>query len=380
MAATSSKNNLPPTPKLADAPTLAAVPRRVFLSSALTSGAHSVLGAAALGGQRGGEKVGPGTIDVHNHFFPPVLKDDTDRFLTAVYGAVPEAIKTWTPAIAIEALDRNGIAKAVVCTSSRPAAPGVTVDQFRATARSCNDYGAKMVQDNPKRFAQFGFLPMPDVDGSLREIEYSLDTLKAPGIGIMTSYGNQWIGDPVFTPVLQELNRRKAVVLCHPRPAACCTNLMPNVASRESQLVEFPYDTGRAVVSLLMSASFANYRDIRWIFCHAGDVVPVLSGRMNNVFSELSPEQLAKFIPQGMDFELRRQFYDTADGAYAPSMAALQAYVPNSQVMFGTDYPYVEIEKNVREIRARHLPAAQMRAVESRNALKLMPQLAAPGA
>ena len=125
-----------------------------------------------------------------------------------------------------------------------------------------------------------------------------------------------------------------------------------------------------------MSGSFAKYRDSRWIFCHAGDVVPVLSGRMNNVFSELSPEQLAKFIPQGMDYELRRQFYDTADGAYAPSMAALQAYVPNTQIVFGTDYPYVEIEKNVRELHARRLPSSELRAVESHNVLKILPQLA----
>ena len=233
-----------------------------------------------------------------------------------------------------------------------------------------------MVQNYPRRFAQFGFLPMPDIEGSLREIAYVMDDLKAPGVGVMTSYGNRWQGHPDFAPVLQELNRRKAVVFCHPLPAACCRALMPEVAKREPLLVEFPYDTGRAVVSLLLSGSFATYRDIRWIFCHCGDVVPALSGRMRNSLAELPADELARFAPQGMDYELQRQFYDTADAAYAPSMAAIQSYIPASQIMFGTDYPYVSNENNLTELRARHLPKGQLQAIARGNALRLLPQLA----
>jgi predicted TIM-barrel fold metal-dependent hydrolase len=350
--------------------------RRKLIASACALGVGKLISATPLRAAETQANMAPGTIDVHHHFFPTALREETHTFLTRVYGAVPPAIANWTPEAALEALDRNGIAKAVIGTSARPPAPDMTPEKFLVQARACNDYGAKMVQDHPKRFAQFGYLPMPDLDGSLKEIEYTLDVLKAPGVGMMTSYGNRWQGHPDFDPILQELNRRKAVVFCHPLPAACCTNLMPTYASRESQLVEFPYDTGRAVVGLLMSGSLVRYRDIKWIFSHCGDVVPALSGRMRNVFSDMPPEQVAKFAPHGMDYELRRLYYDTADGAYAPSMAAIRAYVPNSQIMFGTDYPYVSVDKNVREIHARHLPAADLLGIERTNTLKLMPSLA----
>lgn len=364
--------------RLFDRPgTVAAPSRRLVLAGGLASGlaaANPLFSATSARAQE--TRLAAGTIDVHHHFFPPVLQESAFRMLAGVFGEVPERIKSWSPAGAVEILDRNGAAKAVISTSSRPMQADMTVAQMRDQARACNEFGARMVQDHPTRFAQFGFLPMPDVEGSLREIEYTMDVLKAPGIGMMTSYGNRWQGHPDFAPVLEELNRRKAVVFCHPLPAACCTGLMRDTVPREPLLVEFPYDTGRAVTSLLMTGSFAKYRNIKWIFCHCGDVVPVLSGRMRNAISEMPKEQVTQFAPEGIDAEFRRLYYDTADGAYAPSMTALRSYVPTSQILFGTDYPYVSVESNVRELYARSLPSADMAAIQRENVLQLMPQLA----
>jgi predicted TIM-barrel fold metal-dependent hydrolase len=151
---------------------------------------------------------------------------------------------------------------------------------------------------------------------------------------------------------------------------------MPDTAPREPLLVEFPYDTGRAVTSLLLTGSLVKYPDIRWIFCHCGGVVPMLSGRMRNAISEMPGDRVAAFAPQGVDHELRRLYYDTADAAYAPSMAAIMSYVPASQILFGTDYPFVRVETNISELQQRQLSPSELAAIQRDNVLRLMPQLA----
>lgn len=354
--------------------------RRIGVSRRRALAALGCLGCSAwLGSLAARERQGPpagratsNIIDVHSHFFPPSLEALSTQTLAALGQAVPP----WSPALALESMDRNGVRTQIVGASWRPPLLQMPRDKRRAVAREANDYAARMVRDHRGRFAQFAFLPMPDVDDSLAEIAYCLDVLKAPGVGMMTSYGNRWQGDPSFAPILQELNRRKAVVFCHPQPAACCTNLMPDITAQEAVLIEFPYDTGRAMVGLLMSGSFTRYRDIRWIFCHSGGTLPALSGRIRLKVSEMPPDRVAQFAPDGIDVEFRRQFYETADAAYGPPMAALLNYVPSSQVLFGTDFPYVTVESNLKDLGERRLSSEDMTAIQRSNALRLLPQLA----
>jgi predicted TIM-barrel fold metal-dependent hydrolase len=298
-----------------------------------------------------------------------------DEFNAQTLAALGQPLGPWSPDAAVQAMDRNGIATSLVSASWRPQLLEMARERRRTIARQANDFAARMVQDHRGRFGQFVFLPMPDVDDSLAEIAYGLDTLKAVGVAMMTSYGNRWQGHAAFDPILQELNRRKAVVFCHPQPAACCNNLMPETAPQEAVFIEFPYDTGRAMVALLVSASFAKYRDIRWIFCHCGGTLPTLSGRIRAKVKQLPPDRVAQFAPNGIDFEFRRQFYETADAAYGPPMAALLNYVPKTQVLFGTDYPYVSIEDNLQDFGERRLPAADVAAIQHGNVRRLLPQL-----
>ncbi len=321
------------------------------------------LGAGALIGSRAAIAQARRTrIDIHHHLFPTNYRAAIDEI-----GVGPLA--KWTPEQSLEEMDKNGIATSVISVSP----PGVwfgNAEQSRGLSRDVNDYGAKMAADHPGRFGLFAAMPLPDIDGSLREIEYALDTLKADGIGVMTNYGDVWLGDAKFAPIWEELNRRKAVVYTHPNTPSCCTALKDEVGPGT---IEWATDTTRTTASLVFSGSLARYPDIQWILSHGGGTLPFLLSRFQ--VAEAALKDKDKKLPRGVMYELKKLHYDTAQANHPGALAALLKLVPVSQILFGSDYPYrTEIEE-INGLGAQGFSAAEMAAIEHENAARMMPKL-----
>ena len=159
----------------------------------------------------------PHRIDVHHHHTPP-------PYLAAITARnIPGPVRDWTPEKSIADMDKAGVATSVTSITT-PALRFLDDANARKVARECNEYSAKLVADGKGRFGAFAAMPMPYVDATLHEVAYALDTLKADGIGLLTSYGDKWLGDPAFAPVMDELHRRKALVYVHPTAPDCCRN------------------------------------------------------------------------------------------------------------------------------------------------------------
>jgi predicted TIM-barrel fold metal-dependent hydrolase len=340
----------------------AAPSRRVLLGSMAALGAGAALPRLAAAADMLDPE--PRRIDVHHHFFPPAWLEQAQQRQP---GPLP-MMREWTAARVLAHMDKSGVATAIASLSPWGVA-FAEVAQLPKLARICNDSAAQMIRDHPGRFGLFAAMPLPDIDASLKEIAYALDTLKADGIGLMTSYGDKWPGDPLFQPVFDELDRRKAVVYFHPTTANCCGNLIPGVAPAT---IEWPVDTARAVLSLLFSGSLVRYPNIRFIFSHAGGALPALSGRVANFVKR--DKDAAKYAPQGALAEFVKLYYDTANASAAPSMAALMAMAPTSQILFGSDYPYFTLEENVEGLGEVRMTAAERQAINRGNAARLMPQ------
>lgn len=311
-------------------------------------------------------------IDLHHHFLPTnYIGQFRERLSRITDGSFLSRLEGWVPATAVEQMDKYGIATSIV---SLPL-PGVwTGDEQRSRklARTCNEFGTRMAQDYPGRFGLFAALPLPDTDGSLRELEFALDVLKADGIGLLTSYGDKWTGDPSFDPVFEELNRRKAVVHVHPAAPNCCVGLVPGIPP---SVMEYLFDTSRSISSLLFNGTFARYPDIRFIFMHAGGTMPVLAKRTEQFFTR--HEELKEQVPHGVAYELNKLHYDIANATNPSSMAALLKLVPASQVLLGTDFPYRPVGPTLAGLDDIGLSIPDLRAINRDNAMRLFPRLAA---
>lgn len=265
-------------------------------------------------------------------------------------------------------MDQAGIATALISMPTGGLPANLSGEPARSLVRDSNDFGAQMSHDYPGRFGLFASLPMLEPDAALREIEYVFGTLKADGIGIMTDYGDKWPGDPVFAPIFEELNRRKSIVFVHPTTPSCCTSLLPGVPA---SWVEYDFDTTRAVTSLLVNGTLTKFPDLRFIVTHSGGTLPVLARRVSDMF----PPALAAGAPQGVEAELKKLYYDIANGANPPSLAALTKLVPMTQLLFGTDYPFVKISITVDGFREYGFPAKDVQAINRGNAMRLFPRL-----
>jgi predicted TIM-barrel fold metal-dependent hydrolase len=336
---------------------------------ALRTGASLGLGAAAASfGVAGAAAQAPAAakprrIDVHHHYVPPV---HADAMAIHRQGGRPPK---WSTAQSLEEMDKNGIQTAIVSLVQ----PGVwwgNIKDGRKLSRACNEYGAKMVQDHPGRFGFWAAIPLPDTEGSLREIEYALDTLKADGIGLFTSYGDKYLGDKSFEPVFAELNRRKAVIFIHPLVPNCCKGLVPSLPA---PVLEFVQDTTRAIGGTLFSGTAARYPDIRFIWCHSGGTMPLVVSR----FIRLAEVRKPKFMTDGVMAELGKFYYDIAQGTMPGQLLALSKVAPTSHMLFGTDYPLRPGAESVAGLIDFHFDVADLHAIERGNALRLLPQLKA---
>jgi 6-methylsalicylate decarboxylase len=335
--------------------------RRHLLRTLAAAGAGAVVARGVLRGQSVTKSTAKGgRIDVHHHHQPPALRAGAGR------GRGPQ----WTPELSLEQMDKFDITVAVLSLTQMGDLLYDGTEKGRANVRIGNDYGARLMSDHPKRFGLFSAIPLPEVDASLKEIEYGLDTLKADGIGIYTNDNHErWPGDPYFDPIWQELNRRKAIVYIHPLAPKCCSNLNDGVPTAMN---EFDFDITRACTSLLAGGVLHKYADIRFIIPHSGGTMPVLAGRIKDRFP--SDPKHAEYVPNGVYPELQKFYFDIAHASFPMPLAALLKFAPTSHILFGTDFSPEPIESTVNELPASGLSPALMRAIERENAEKLFPR------
>jgi predicted TIM-barrel fold metal-dependent hydrolase len=294
-------------------------------------------------------------IDVHHHLFPPAF---VAQLIEHQHYLAQGVARHWTPQVSIEDMDSAGVATAITSIT----APGFALvgsELLFKLNRECNEYGARMAADHPGRFGLFASLPLPDVERSLEEIGYALDILKADGIGLLTSYRDKWLGDPAFAPVMDEFNRRKAIVYVHPTAPDCCRNLLSGVPD---WVIEFPADTTRTITSLLFSGTVARCRDIRFIFAHVGGILPLVS------------EHLVRAMQTDVMSELRRFHYDTALRAHPTGLSSALQMVGVEKLLFGTDAPLRKSCAQVDGLLAYPLSEDHRRKIDYENARRLLPR------
>jgi predicted TIM-barrel fold metal-dependent hydrolase len=306
-------------------------------------------------------------IDVHLHIIPQFYQD-------AVHSAgLGPARRAGYPAYsverALEVMDANEIELAITSVAQ----PGVGFAEpalARALARQLNEYAADLMTQHPQRFGGFATVPMRNIGDAVGEIAHALDTLRLHGVSLFASYGEKFLGDPAFDPVLDALNQRKAVVFIHPtlHPSSRAIDLpWPGF------VMEYLFDTTRAAVNLLLGGALERFPGIKFILPHAGGTLPYFAWRLAStpVIDPTTPQWPREKFAAG----LRQFWYDTALSSSTTTMGALRTVADPEKIVFGSDWPFVPpplVAAAVQEHMAPGLHSdAERAAIDRGNALKL---------
>ena len=323
---------------------------------------------------------GVGRIDVHAHFLPDRYRAELAAAGHSRPAGMP-AIPEWSVSRHLEMMDRFDIASSLLSIS----APGLHFGDdaaARSLARHVNEEGARAVQAHPSRFGLFAALPLPDIDGALAELDHAFGALNADGVILETHFHGLYLGDERLDPVFAELDRRGACVLIHPtKPhCPCCQDpaALPPIGY-PFPMIEFTFETARAVFKLLLTGTLARFPNVRFIVPHAGATVPVLSDRVAGfapVIGLADPPGVPQFFEQ-----LRGLYYDLAGFATPRQLQPLLSIADPKHLLYGSDWPYTPaalVGPLAQALDANPLLAGALHAdAMRRNALALFPRFGA---
>ncbi|KAL3483029.1 hypothetical protein BJX62DRAFT_249977 [Aspergillus germanicus] len=281
------------------------------------------------------------------------------------------AIPKWSPEGHITLMKKLNIKRSILSITS----PGthLKVNDFelaRQVTRETNDEIAEVHRNFPDKFSFFASLPLPDVDGSLQEIERVRDVDGCCGFALMTNAQAHYLGDEIYAPVFEKLNERPTVIFMH--PTDCCSINNPDTEKPLPQyptpMLEYYFDTTRAVVNLLLTEAPTKYPNLTFLVSHCGAALPSLVERVG-VFSTSLLKGNAKLSSDTLKELLRTRFYfDLAGFPFPDLIHGYLRFGDTSRLLYGSDYPYTPqalvenlarvMDDNVKELFTEETTAA----------------------
>ena len=289
----------------------------------------------------------------------------------------PAGGAAWSPASAIDFMDRHGIATQLLSLPHMfVPADGQEPREAAATARRVNEAFAAIIGAHPDRFGAFACIPAGDPETALEEMAYALDVLHLDGAGLTSNSAGRYLGDPFFEPLLEELSLRGTPAFIHP------TSPIPGQMTsqgRPSWTIEYPIDTARNIVSAIYSGVFERHTQLRIILPHCGGALPSLAWRIASLVAIGRGPADADISTSNVRDALHNLYYDTALSGDALTIDPLLALTSPGHLLFGTDSgaaPEDVISANTTGLDSIGFTPKELGGVLGGNAARLFPRMA----
>lgn len=330
-----------------------------------------------------------GCIDIHTHIvptrFPKYMGKDADarwpevvaaspcRHHVMMQGAIYRTVSrpAWDMQARLHDMRQKQVAAQVLSPMPELLSYWMSVEDAESMCAFLNDTIAEYVQTAPDRFFGLGAVPLQDPDRAVRVLERIVSEIGLGGVLVGTNVNGVPIGHPSFRRFFEACRDFDAAVLVHPlRPAGM--DRLVGVPAYE-QVVAFPGEVGLAAASMVTGGTLHSVEGLRVAFTHGGGSLPMLVPRMQQAW-ELMPT-VREALPEAPRLSVRRMYYD--DLVYDnDGIEVLVRMFGETQVMAGTDYPFLIMDKDpYARIEQTRLDACAKERLRYGNALRWLGQV-----
>jgi predicted TIM-barrel fold metal-dependent hydrolase len=139
-------------------------------------------------------------------------------------------------------------------------------------------------------------------------------------------------------------------------------------------MIEFLFDSARAVADLALTGIFSRYPKVQFIITHAGGVLPLLGDRLDlyrSTYATTSGD-----LPSATS-QLQELWYDVAGTPVPHQLPALEAVAGADHLLYGSDHCFTPAEAVAAQITAldKSAAAANWRTRTTANAVRLLGDL-----
>ena len=310
------------------------------------------------------------TVDFHAHPVDEVFRREIENLGIDVLAEDGFSLPEWSVKSQLDFMSEAGIDFAVL-TVPTPHIHNGNDEKACSAARKINESTAKICAESPDKFAFAAVLPLPCVDGAIKEAAYAMDNLGAVGVKVVTNSNGVYLGDPSFDPLMEELDRRNALVIIHP----CRARLRPEnvITGKVAALYEYPADTTRAVLNMIANRVMTRFPNIKFVVPHTGSFLPYMLQRFVGVSGILA--QLGMMETVDAREEFKHLYFDIAGDPEPVALDMLRMVADDDKIVFGSDFPHsparVIIAKK-RHFEGNEKYANLIKKVYQENAAKLL--------
>ena len=264
-------------------------------------------------------------IDAHSHYMPPDVAANTAFFKVA-----------WSDLDRqLSLMDECGIAKALLLYPTSDA--HLNMGGWKKVCSAYNPAIADVIRKRKDRFIGAGILPIDSPDQFKDELKRISD-LGLKVISLASSYDGVYLDDTRFHIVYEFVREHNMLIHVHPQ----IMNPIGEERVRDPLLtpvLEYLFDVSVCIGKMMMSGTFLQFPEVKFIFAHFGGVLPLVKERFDNTYIMLRKREFVKDLSQLPSDYFKNLYFDISGTKSNAVLQCALEVTDASHILFGSDFP-----------------------------------------